>query len=446
MNRHYESDELLAYLEGNDAIIDQSEVSAHLSECPQCTDRLANVRLDYVLLSDPDVWEGAGETRDAVVPPSARLDEYIAIRQRMADEAARAEVVFNDLLKRPLDSWVEHLVLAPEECTAGMVARLTAAARDDEERDPKHSLQLLAVAETVATFAYAHPEEAEVLGDLWKERANVYTILGDYPSAHAAIDSAEQVYARGSIADYKLAFTAWSRANLFLEMERYADGLPLAERAAATFAQFADVLHENQARVVVACLLYEQGNLVTAERIFLQLLEHLERAGDSMTYARVLTNLGCCRLFQGDLSAAEAYAQRAIEIYIEFGLETAIVRTRWAFGIVYLRRGESDRGVDALNEVAAEYWKRELPNNAAAVELDIVAEYIRRREYQRAAVIAARLHAAFAKAGLRISAAKALAFLHEAALADAATPELVRAVRHVVTHPEQPFVAPPQPA
>ncbi len=446
MTRHYGSDELMAYLEGNDAIIDPAKAAAHLSECPRCTDRLANVRLDYLLLSDPDVWEGAGEKPEAHAPPPARLAEYVTIRQQMADEAARAEVVFDDLSKRPLDSWVEHLTLAPGDCTDGMVARLIAGAREAKAQQPKRALDMLAVAEAAAMLAFADPDKAEVFGDLWKERANVHTIRGDYLSAHAAIDRAEMVYEQVAIPGYKLAFTTWARANLYLQMERYADALPLAERSAATFAQFGDELHENQVRVLVAGVLYEQGDLTSAERNFLSLLEPLEHAGDRITQAAVLTNLACCRLFQEDLPAAEAYAQRAIALYSEFQMEAEIMHVRYAFGLVYLRRGESDRGIRALTTVAAEFWDKGLPIYGASVELHIVAEYIQRGEYPLAADVAARLHATFAAAGTRISAAKALAFLHEAALAAAATPELVRAVRHVVTHPEQPFVAPPLPA
>jgi hypothetical protein len=48
----------------------------------------------------------------------------------------------------------------------------------------------------------------------------------------------------------------------------------------------------------------------------------------------------------------------------------------------------------------------------------------------------------FADIDARLSAATAFAYLREATLTEEATPELFRAVRHVLTYPEQPFTPP----
>lgn len=440
MTRHYDSDDLLAYLAENDAVVDLAEVAAHLEDCAECTQRLAAVRVDYNILSDPGVWE---EELGIITPPPSRFAEYTAKRQAMEREAARADVVFADLATRPLWAWTERLAVAPEDCTESLASRMTAAARAEEESDPKRAMELLAIAESVAFLARGDSETAEVFAEISKERANALTMLGDYPAALSAIDRAERIYARGSIATFNLAFTQWARANVFFEMGRYAEALPLGQRAASVFEQFGDTLRESQVRVLIACVRYEQGEIAAAERLFLALLQPFEEADDRVTQARLFTNLACCRLSQGDVPGTELYAKRAVALYAEFHMETEIIRTRWALAKTRLKRGDMQSGIDALAAVAAEFQQLGMLVDSAEVELDILAELLRHRQFGRAAAIAARLHATFAAVEARVSAARALAHLHQATLAAAATPDLVRAVRHVLTHPEQPFVPPP---
>lgn len=433
MTRHYDSDALLAFLDRNDGILDLAMVEKHLRICPMCEDRLTEIKVDYDVLSDPSIWS------DVMASSPPRLVEYTALRERLAENAARAEIVFTGLLGRPRETWLEHL--GARDCTAALVRRIVVAARAEEERAPSNSFELLLIAETLAGAVH-DAEVHDVLGDLWKERANTLMVLGDYPAALTAVDRAAALYEQRPVAAFDLAFTDWSRASIYFQMERYADALPLAERAATTLSQFGDAAHAAQVRVLVACIHYEQGSISTAERLFTMLLTIVQ---DPVTKARVLANIACCRLQQGDLTGAEAFGQRANAQYEEFGLDTEIVRTQWAFAIATLRRGERDNGMAALDQVARAFRERGLIVDAAEVELDAVAEHLRGGDFSSAAEIAGRLATIFIGAEARVSTARALAYLREAALAKSATPELLRAVRHVLTHPEQPFQVPPPP-
>ncbi|HEY4641747.1 MAG TPA: hypothetical protein VII75_10415 [Thermoanaerobaculia bacterium] len=439
MNRHYERDELLAYVDRNEAVVDFAEVEAHVATCTACAQRLEEVSADYQILTRAGLWLGRARRE----PLPSRVAEFVAARQRMEREAARAEIVYAELSRLPLETWIEHLALSVDEYTEGLVRRILNAARDEEERRPRWAGELLAAAETVADLAgLTAASSAETLGDLWKERANVHMIRGDYPGALAAIDRAESFYETRSVAAFNLAFTAWARASVFFEMERYTEAQPLAERAAATFRQFGDEPRETQVRVLIASISYERGSIDIAEAIYRSLLWPLERFGDRLTQARVLANLACCRLLRDDLAMTGVYARRAIAVYREFELETEIIRSRWALAVVYLRRGESERGIEALAAVATEFRDRGLPTDAAEAELQIVEELLKHEEYARAAAIAERLVTTFAAAEARVSTAKALAYLHDAAIRRSATLEMVRAVRHVLVHPEQLFVPP----
>jgi hypothetical protein len=109
---------------------------------------------------------------------------------------------------------------------------------------------------------------------------------------------------------------------------------------------------------------------------------------------------------------------------------------------VYLRRGESERGVTALRDTAAAFEARGLTAAAAEAELQIAEELLHRKDFAAAAAIAGRLATMFADIDARLSAATAFEYLRQATLTAEATPELFRAVRHVLTYPEQPFMPP----
>jgi tetratricopeptide (TPR) repeat protein len=439
--RHYESDELLAYLDHNDGVVDLAAVQAHVAKCAECTERLRQVSDDYDILSDPQTWMSVQPTGPA--PP--RLSEYWGLRERLARDTARAESLFAQLSERPPESWIEHLTLSPDECTSALARRIILAARSEEERAPRTALDLLLVAETLLPLIRNRAEVPDALADLWKERANTLMVLGDYTAALAACDRAAEIYAQRPVAAFDLAFTDWSRASIYFEMGRYADALPFAERAEATLRQFGDTAHATQVRVLVACVQYEQGNIDGAERLFTRLLAALAAHDDRLTQARVLANIACCRLMQEDTVGADAFAGRAIELYEEFGLTTEIMRTRWAMAIANLRRGKRSEAMAALEKVALSFRDEGLIVDAAEVELDIVAELVRTGEYERAAAIAGRLATIFVGAEARVSTARALEYLREASLAMIATPDLIRAVRHVLAHPEQPFEVPAPP-
>jgi hypothetical protein len=139
---------------------------------------------------------------------------------------------------------------------------------------------------------------------------------------------------------------------------------------------------------------------------------------------------------------ADAFSRRAIALYEEFGLATEILRTQWAMAIADLRRGHRAEGLAGLERTSRSFHDQGLIVAAAEVELDIVADLLTAHEHERAAAIAGRLATIFMGAEARVSTARALAYLRETALAATATPDLIRVVRHVLTHPEQPFRTP----
>jgi tetratricopeptide (TPR) repeat protein len=434
MTRHFAPTELLAFLDGNDAVVDPVEVQRHIASCVECAARLSEVRKDYDLIADPEIW---ADMKGTETPPDATT--FASMRRLMEEEARRAETMLAELKQHPIDTWIEHLSTTPRQATGALVQRVIAEARSIEEREPREALRLLDTAETMAGFVVDGRWNDEILGGLWKERANVLVIQGDYRGALFALDRAEQFFANSMVAPFDLAFVTWGRSAVYFEMGSYGRALTLIREATPVFRRFGDSLRGAQTQVLEAGILYEEGKIDEAHSLWESLLPAFEKHQDRMTLARVYANIACCHLQRYDLAETEAWARRATEIYGECGLETEITRTRWALAKVLLRRGDTDEGIVALERVAADFSGKGLHTDAAEVRLDIVEALLNREEFQKAAAIVRELIETFVRTESRISVVRAFASLREAAEGMLARPAMVRAVRHVLLHPDQPF-------
>ena len=439
--RHYTSDELLAYLDGNDGIVDLAAVRDHVGLCVPCRKRLQTVETEYLRLADSSLWRDIADAPLRDAPPPERLAQYVALQERMIKEEARAEEVFAELRLLPRDAWAQHLRTAPDAQTAAMMRRLVTAARTEEEVDPREALAILDVAEALGAFVEDADLRMPALAELRRARAMALMIRGDYPEALAVLDIAERSTS-GVVAPYERAFVSWARATVFFQMGRYAEALPLVRRSVRIFHEFGDELRELQTMILYASILTEQGAIKKAQRVFRSLLEPLQAFGDRVSLARVLANLACCAVQRHDFAASEAYGTQAAALFDELGLETEKVRTHWAFGIAYIRRGDVAEGIARLHDVAAEFRARGMLVDAGEVDLEIVAAWISEGSYERAAHVARELVQVFVRADARLDVVRALHYLRDAVERMSATTALVRSVRYVLTHPGQPFTAP----
>lgn len=439
---HYSADDLLGYLDGNDAVVDAKAVDDHLRNCAPCTELLRQVEKDYELFTEPTTWVEEPRPEFAESRRPRGLEAFIAAKERLAMEVLRAEETYEELRAHPLETWIEHLTGSGSECTDSLVRLIVRGARAIEERDPREALRLLDTAEAIGMLLPAEEFSTEARGELWKERANTHMVLGAYPAALEAWDEAERAFGSRPVAAFDLAFVAWGRASVYFEMGQYARALPLVRAARQTLRAFGDRENVVRTGVLEACIVQEQGDLDAAEALYAALHRTLEVSGDELTFARVLANIACCRLGRDDVDSATAYAKRAMAIYERHGLTTEVIRTRWALARTLLQRGKVVAGVEALQSVAGEFEARGLTTDAAEVRLDIVEELLRREDYAGAATLVRTLVGAFLEADAQLSVVRALTYLREASAKHRATPQLLRAVRHVLAHPEQPFAPP----
>jgi tetratricopeptide (TPR) repeat protein len=436
--KHYTADELLAYVDGNDSVVDLLEVYRHLQQCAGCARRLREVKEDYLTIADGETW------RDVSVSEldRQRIAEFSAVSRAVATNIALADHVFSSLEAHPRSTWLEHLAMTAGGSTPEMIRRLVQAARAEEESSPLDSLALLDVAEALASLVEADARKESALVELWRARATALLMTGAYPAALKALDEAEAHIAADAAGEYERAFPIWTRAIVLFELGRYPESLVLVGRARQIWASYGDEGREAHTEILRAGILYEQGDIPGAEAIWTSLVERLRKLGDRMSLARVYANLACCRLQEHDFSSVQSLGAQATAIYEEFGLETEKIRMRWAFGRARVRGGDVAGGIEELARVAADFQALGMPVDAASVSLEIIEARLAAGEYDEAARVAREIAAVFARAEAKLEVAKALAYLREATERHEATAELLRAVRHVLDHPLQLFSPP----
>lgn len=423
---HYGEDELLAYLDANDGVVDLAEVERHLADCADCAEVLRGVEADYIVLSDPLLWRDFPPAKASAEGGEGAFASLAAARARQQMHSEQAERTYERLLRHPVETWAEHFTQSAEECTDSFVRRVIRSARSLEEREPREALRLLETAEALGRRVQTGALAKGTIGEIWKERANTLMVTGAYPAALEAWAEAEQAFRDGAVADFDLAFVAWGRASVYFEMGEYARALPLARTARRTLGRFGDRENAARAELLEACILHEQGDVDAAKRRYERLVLQFAGSADEVSLARVLANLACCRLEDEDIAGATDYAGRAIAIYARTRLATEITRTRWALARALLRQGRTEEGAAALERVAAEFDARGLATDAAEVRLDIVEDLLRREDYAPAQELARRLVATFIRAAAQLSVVRALTYLREASEECRATPSTLR--------------------
>ncbi|HZF12379.1 MAG TPA: helix-turn-helix transcriptional regulator [Thermoanaerobaculia bacterium] len=105
-----------------------------------------------------------------------------------------------------------------------------------------------------------------------------------------------------------------------------------------------------------------------------------------------------------------------------------LLRLKWVEGLVQAGTGYREKAVESLSVVRADFTERQLHYDAALVSIDLAEVLLRLRRVSAVKILAEKLAPIFASQGVHANAKKALLLFREAALSEAATLSLVRAV------------------
>lgn len=164
---------------------------------------------------------------------------------------------------------------------------------------------------------------------------------------------------------------------------------------------------------------------------------------DTETRAALHRVIGMCSLELGDFREAELNLRQSIADYQILGQRLEVIKGQRCLGVLFIRRGEVDRGVQYLRPIRREFISSGLAEEAGLCGLDIVEGLLLLRRASTAETLARRIIGEFMAAELNTRAIGALGYLTEALAANRASATLVTEVREYIislrTYPERDF-------
>ncbi|MCU1347275.1 MAG: hypothetical protein JWO56_305, partial [Acidobacteria bacterium] len=321
--------------------------------------------------------------------------------------------------------------------------RLLRVGERELDRRPRQALALIDFA---ARWARGDDSAAhQLLGDIWKHRANALRHLGRYSEALDAAEIGETFFSSVPNAEFDVGQARYATAVVLIKMNRYAEALEVLGAAEAILAPFGDTLPLAKAAVLRAGILFQQGDVDEAEKRWCAAIPILEQLGDRVELARVRANLAECHRAAGRYDDALRDAAHAIAAYRALEMDAERIRAEWTVANIQLNCDEAETGMAGLEEAAEAFELLGMIGDAGFVKLDVAEEHLRRGEWRDAASVAKEVVSLFVRAGVTVASVEALTFLRTAVEHEAATLPLVHYVREYIAadDPARSF-APPQ--
>jgi tetratricopeptide (TPR) repeat protein len=441
---HYESWELLAFIDEAIDIVDVNAAATHIDTCDVCSAAMREWRSFMGIFFDRDVHEFA--RRKTMRLFAAEVADAQHVARRIVVEDAAAEYTFATLFDCPIETWAGRLSSRPELRTEGLIRRIIREARAEYDRSAERALKLLELGITIANSLSDVTGIAEQRAALAKERANALRMLSRYAEALESLDEAERFLDDVQISGADRALVDWSHATVLFYMTRYSDALPLVRKASSVLMRFGELPRAQKTRLLEAGILYEMGEVEHALRVYEELTPYFFGLDDAETTARLLADRAECEMRLDRTGIAQAHATRAMQLYEQLGKPSEKTRVQWTLAHMLLRNGHADEAFAGLQTVASTFEMLGMRAEAGGASLDILEIYLTRHEWDDAVSLARHLAGLFTVLETSLHAATAYAYLREAVEAQRASPELVAYIRTYAELPdtaEGPFLPPP---
>jgi tetratricopeptide (TPR) repeat protein len=441
---HVEKEELAVYAADPDAIDAARcvEIEREIAACAECRTTFEFLAVADDDLSDPDVWEP--------LTGSATLDSMRALGARTAAEDEEAAALVQPLLDAPvLAAWSP--LRSKRYLTGGVVRKLLAHAATLHEREPLDALTFadaaISIAEALPNDTYAGKAVYELRGSAWKERANALRFLGRYDEGLESLRRAERAFRTLTSPALGLASTAYVRASILLEQERYEEASEAAAVAEQAFFSLGDEERRLGALLMRGIVAFQRRELEMAIELFSRISHYGEAHNDALWIARSAQALGNCYLDAGNAAEASMQFHTALTLFRELGQRTQIIRTEWGVARLMMDGGKLDEASRRLRAVIREFASADMVTDAALAGLDLAEGLLAVGQMRQIVALAKHLFTVFIGAGMLTGALTAIAYLREAAESERLTKADIAAVRVFLRRAErQPallFVPPP---
>ena len=345
--------------------------------------------------------------------------------------------------------WLARIRTAAGAATEEATRELVDAAFPLLDRQPARAEQLYAaaIALTARLVASPPPLVAALRGYAEKGRANALRMLGRYREAMQLLIDAEQHFVDARYCALEIGEVRYARAGILFKMEKWPEAQAAAIQARRIFEEERDHTRALHSQVIVGCVLIERGDLEAGRALLVSLRKPLEGKRHRGTLAGVYMNLASCDRRRQEPVIARHWLRRAMQLFRELGMTSELARARWCGAKITIIEGDRHRAMRELRAAMRDFERLSMPADAGFVALDLLERLIAERSgTNEAAKLARSLAELFVAAGASVSAAKAIAYLRDAADARKADVPLVAYVRRYVQRatvdPDRPFQPP----
>jgi tetratricopeptide (TPR) repeat protein/transcriptional regulator with XRE-family HTH domain len=361
-----------------------------------------------------------------------RKNRGVVLDRRGEARDAAAAFVRTHLRSAPPVTWPALLARMPEMKTESLACVLVLESRRTVPKDPVGAATL---AETAAIITAelepkTDPFIAHIHGCALLAHGNALRHLGRYAEALKTLDGAESPLSLHVASANELAQVWYARAIVLWKRGDFDASLAEERRSAMVFSLLGDHRRLARAQLLEGGILFERGDAAGAKVLFFRAKELLKEAADRGALASAWLNLGAAEGQLGNAVEARVWIKKAADAFRRLGIASEQVRAGWTLGYVLGMHGSQARGAALLRDAQRSYEQLKMPLEAGFVALDLAEVLLRDPSGAReAAEVCGVALSAFQRGNVSKSAAKALAYLQEAAAVHSATAGLVASVR-----------------
>lgn len=308
------------------------------------------------------------------------------------------------------DDWTER-VLAEGIGSETAVGHLLRTGEPRIDKAPREAAAIFVAAAGMATrLRDTEPELAASLqAHALTGRANALRHLGEFDEALADLALAARLFVKARYCINEAGRVEYTRGGVLFKMERFADARTAAQQARARFVSTGDTRRAAHADLLLAGILFDEGNVDAARETWLRLRAILDDLGDSEALARVWQNLGACEVRRGDAPSARHWLRYAAAAFRALENRTELARTQWNIATYIATFRDRERGIRALRHVEETFAALGSFSDAGCVGLDAIELMIESRTPDAALTPYAQgVAGVLVRAGLHVSAATAL--------------------------------------
>jgi tetratricopeptide (TPR) repeat protein len=271
------------------------------------------------------------------------------------------------------EDWAERVV------TAGLLSETVVRhlLREGEariDRQPREAAAIFVAATGIATrLPDTEPELAASLqGHARRGRANALRHLAEFDEALAELALAGHLFLKARYCANEAGRVEYSRAGVLFAMERWPEARSAAQGARRQFVTTGDARRAAYADLLLAAILFDEGDVEAARDTWLRLRTILDDLGDSEALARVWQNLGACEIRLGHAAQARHWLRYAAAAFRSLNNRTELTRTQWNIASYIARFRGAHAGIRALQHVEQDFTHLGAFVDAGCVGLDAI--------------------------------------------------------------------------